>query len=199
MTYEFRQPLWLDDWDQQSVWGYDEAVGSHFAQLWRNSDSNDAPTVWISGMDRRFRFPEQLFAEIRSVTGAAAVEVLIAMHEPDAFASWAGARGPGVPGGPPHSVLVDYGRRLLPVADHSQDPYARGAYHGLCWVTGANIPAPVTGATATPPPGPIMIEAERWAATAAVYQRRDQPQAWFVGVETALMWVAGRADQPVQL
>lgn len=50
MTREFREPLWLPAWSDQSIWGYDEPMRTFFAQLWRDHDSNDEPTVWIGGL-----------------------------------------------------------------------------------------------------------------------------------------------------
>ena len=32
------QPLLLDGWDRASIWGWDEATGSLYAHLWRNTD-----------------------------------------------------------------------------------------------------------------------------------------------------------------
>ena len=47
----FREALWLPGWSDQSIWGYDEQMDTYFAQLWRDGDVNDDPTVWISGCD----------------------------------------------------------------------------------------------------------------------------------------------------
>ncbi len=47
----FREALWLPGWSDQSIWGYDEQMDTFFAQLWRDDDANDDPTVWISGCD----------------------------------------------------------------------------------------------------------------------------------------------------
>ncbi|MEU6709024.1 hypothetical protein [Streptomyces wuyuanensis] len=54
----------------------------------------------------------------------------------------------------------------------------------------------MTGQPVLATPTVEQIEAERWAGTAAVYQRDDQPQGYFAGAETALMWVRGQADRP---
>ncbi len=37
------QPLPLDGWDEASIWGWDEAVGSLYAHLWRNTDDPASP------------------------------------------------------------------------------------------------------------------------------------------------------------
>jgi hypothetical protein len=47
----FREALRLPGWSDQSIWGYDEQMDTYFAQLWRDGDTNDDPTVWISGCD----------------------------------------------------------------------------------------------------------------------------------------------------
>ncbi|MEV4416320.1 hypothetical protein [Catellatospora sp. NPDC049609] len=33
--------LWLEGWDDKSVWGYDTGTQSYFAQLTRNGNSDD--------------------------------------------------------------------------------------------------------------------------------------------------------------
>ena len=40
--------IWLDGYDQQSVWGYDTGVGSFFAQMWPNGSRSDAPELWLT-------------------------------------------------------------------------------------------------------------------------------------------------------
>jgi len=47
----FREALWLAGWSDRSIWGYDEPMETFFAQLWRDCDPRDDPTVWISGVD----------------------------------------------------------------------------------------------------------------------------------------------------
>ena len=36
-------PLPLDGWDRASIWGWDEATGSLYAHLWRNTDDPSKP------------------------------------------------------------------------------------------------------------------------------------------------------------
>jgi hypothetical protein len=45
------QPLPLDGWDRASVWGWDEAVGSLSAHLWRNTDDPAGPPAVRIGPD----------------------------------------------------------------------------------------------------------------------------------------------------
>lgn len=43
--------LWLDDWDDRSIWGYDPQADGFFAQLWRNDEpdtDDDTPHIWIT-------------------------------------------------------------------------------------------------------------------------------------------------------
>jgi hypothetical protein len=45
-------PLPLKDWDHASIWGWDEAANSLFAELWRNTDDPaKPPTTWIGPDD----------------------------------------------------------------------------------------------------------------------------------------------------
>lgn len=64
----FREALCLPGWSDQSIWGYDEQMDTYFAQLWRDGDRNDEPTVWISGCDP-IRSGRQLAELISSATG----------------------------------------------------------------------------------------------------------------------------------
>lgn len=63
----FREALWLPGWSEQSTWGYDEQMDTYFAQLWRDGDRNDEPTVWISGC-APIASGLQLAAQIASAT-----------------------------------------------------------------------------------------------------------------------------------
>lgn len=59
--------LWLPGWSNQSIWGYDEQMDTFFARLWRDEDTNDEPTVSISGCDP-IENGRQLAAHIASAT-----------------------------------------------------------------------------------------------------------------------------------
>ncbi len=41
----------LDGWDHASIWGWDEAADSLFADLWRNTDDSDKPPTIRIGPD----------------------------------------------------------------------------------------------------------------------------------------------------
>jgi hypothetical protein len=54
--YGLELPGW---WD--SSWGYDEALGSYFAQLYKDDepvDDEDTPQVWLSGIDHTYHSPD---------------------------------------------------------------------------------------------------------------------------------------------
>jgi hypothetical protein len=74
----FREALWLPGWSEQSIWGYDEQMDTYFAQLWRDGDRNDEPTVWISGCDP-IASGLQLAAQIASATTGDMRSVMRAM------------------------------------------------------------------------------------------------------------------------
>lgn len=74
----FHEALWLRGWSDQSIWGYDEHMGTYFAQLWRDGDRNGEPTVWISGCDP-IASGVQLAVHIASATGVDARSVMRAM------------------------------------------------------------------------------------------------------------------------
>lgn len=79
----FREAVWLPGWSDRSIWGYDEQMDTFFAQLWRDGDPNDDPTVWISGCDP-IESGQRLATLIASVTGRDIVTVMRAMLcEPD--------------------------------------------------------------------------------------------------------------------
>jgi hypothetical protein len=44
-------PLPLDGWDQASIWGWDDAANSLFAELWRNTDDPAKPPTIRVGPD----------------------------------------------------------------------------------------------------------------------------------------------------
>ncbi|MEU3622807.1 hypothetical protein BS329_09635 [Amycolatopsis coloradensis] len=75
--------LVLPGWESLSTWGYDSGIGSFFAQLPRNGNSDDdGPDVWITpgaGFPV-VTSPAQLQALIASSTGTATADVTSAMN-----------------------------------------------------------------------------------------------------------------------
>lgn len=45
-----REILDLPGFSAQSIWGYDEMIGSYYAQIWDDASTSGEPGVWISGM-----------------------------------------------------------------------------------------------------------------------------------------------------
>lgn len=79
-------PLPLDGWDQASIWGWDEAAGSQYAHLWRNTDDPAKPPTMLIGPDDRtpaFTLPETLAIQIAMAIDGDPWEVTAAMDEAD--------------------------------------------------------------------------------------------------------------------
>ncbi|MEU3907962.1 hypothetical protein AB0F20_29830 [Streptomyces goshikiensis] len=96
---------------------------------------------------------------------------------------------------PAFSQILAY--RNAAAAYESDSPSLRGAAEALAWLGAEARRGPVTGQLPQAAiPGRVEIEAERWAASAAVYQRHDLPKEWFTGIEAVLMWANGRASAP---
>ncbi len=49
--HDFRDAIWLDGYDDQSIWGYDTGVGSFFAQVWSNDSDSEEPDLWLTPPD----------------------------------------------------------------------------------------------------------------------------------------------------
>jgi hypothetical protein len=77
--------LWLDGWDDRSIWGYDPQAGGFFAQLWRNEgpDTLDgAPNIWITpSIAGDLATAEALARQVAVRTGRNITEVCEAMNE----------------------------------------------------------------------------------------------------------------------
>jgi hypothetical protein len=75
-------PLPLDGWDQASIWGWDEAAGSLYAHLRRNTDDT-TPTIRIEPEDFTPAIPfcATLAQYIAMVTSSDPWDVLAVLHE----------------------------------------------------------------------------------------------------------------------
>ncbi len=61
----FRTTLELPGWQHQSAWGYDEPIGSYFAQLWRNTTQDgERPDIWLSGVRSNYARPGSIALEV---------------------------------------------------------------------------------------------------------------------------------------
>jgi hypothetical protein len=75
------RPLDLEGWDSLSTWGYDDLMGSYYAQLTRNGQSDDdGPEIWLTPpLVPVLRSQEELAALIAERTGAHLAAVRQAM------------------------------------------------------------------------------------------------------------------------
>jgi hypothetical protein len=77
-----RYALPLKDYDNASVWGYDNHEMSYWAQLWRNSsDSWSDPDLWLNWITEQFPISSaaRLASMIAVRTDAGVADVLRAM------------------------------------------------------------------------------------------------------------------------
>jgi hypothetical protein len=183
----FRRSLELEGWSRQSAWGFDEPQGSYFAHLWRDhEEEGTAPSVWISGHNPRYSNFEDVYALIVRATGASPLDVYRVMHFPELdFPPQAPV--PALP------VIRNEHDELL---RQTQDDYLRGSADALAWVLGDLPASPVFGRPSPPAPDADEVKAERWGATAAIHQRRDRPQKYWVGVEIGLWYAYGGFTAP---
>lgn len=73
--------LWLNGWDDQSIWGWDSPTHTLFAQLTRNGSSDaDGPDIWVNPR-KPVLMPETLAKIIAAETGAELAAVHAAMNE----------------------------------------------------------------------------------------------------------------------
>lgn len=75
-------PLDLPGWSDYSTWGWDDGIGSYFAELIRDeSDDPDEPEFWLSGVDPRFKTKEALARGIGIATRFQTATVLSFMDD----------------------------------------------------------------------------------------------------------------------
>jgi hypothetical protein len=77
-------PLPLDDWDRSSIWGWDEATGSLYARLWRNTDDPaKPPAIRIEPDDHTpaIPFPATLAQHVAMAIDCDPWDVLTALYE----------------------------------------------------------------------------------------------------------------------
>lgn len=76
--------LALDGWDELSTWGYDSGIGSFYAQLTRNGQSDDnGPEIWITPGGRYpiISTPSELATTVATEVGAELPHVHAAMND----------------------------------------------------------------------------------------------------------------------
>ena len=79
-------PLPLDGWDRASIWGWDDATGSLYAYLWRNTDDPAKPPTIRIGARRlhaRYQFAATLAQHIAIAVDCDPWDILTALYEVD--------------------------------------------------------------------------------------------------------------------
>jgi hypothetical protein len=175
--YALNDSVELEGWDGRSVWGYDEGVASFYAQLWTNASGNDAPDIWLSGVDPRYPWPGCLALAVVEATGRDPVTVIAAL----------GLATPDATVRPAAHVT----RRMQGLGDPAGDSYAAGAIAVYRWA--------LLGCGAAPgswrpwngeAPTPQHVDAEHHMITGRVYQQHDAAtHAWIAGADEALAWL----------
>lgn len=77
-------PLPLKGWEHASIWGWDEATGSLYARLWRNTDDPDKPPAARIGPDDYtpvITFAATLAQHIAMATDCNPWSALTALHK----------------------------------------------------------------------------------------------------------------------
>ncbi|WP_020663620.1 hypothetical protein [Amycolatopsis benzoatilytica] len=176
--YEFTDMLDLPGWDEQSIWGYDEGIGSFFAQLWRNGSRSDEPEVWLSGMRRPYPWP-----------GCVALDILEATRQDPATVTRAlGIADPAVRLRPAHEIAAEVDQ----LASHAGDPYIDGKRHALLWVRGqADVCPGSRWQWSHGAPTAEQVVAEHHLVTGRVY-RPEENRTICSGADEALWWALGR-------
>lgn len=177
---DLRDDVDLADWDERSVWGYDEGVGSFYAQLWRNPGDSDEPDVWLSGVDPHYPWPGCIALAIVETTGCDPVSVVRAL----------GLANPH----PALRPLADIARQATPLTSPAGDGYTTGRVAVLNWILGAAREAPGSRLPwrADQRPTPEEVTAEQHMVTGRVYQSFDPyTRAWLGGADEALAWALG--------
>jgi hypothetical protein len=179
--YEFRDGLDLPGWEDQSIWGYDEGIGSFFAQLWRNGSRSDDPEVWLSGVTKNYPWPGCVALDIVEITKQDPVAVTralaIAVAKPRLRSD------------------VEIRDRVEHLSATSGDAYVDGQRHALLWALGQADVCPGsrwgwTGGV----PSAEQVDAERDLVTGRIY-RRGENQSLCSGADEALMWALNRMDE----
>lgn len=128
--HDFRDAIWLDGHDDQSIWGYDTGVDSFFAQLWTNGSESEDPELWLTPPLLAATWPYVLVPPI----------VAYADEEPLAV-----VRALGIARQAPalhcEDELVERRKRLLAEDDH---PYLAGQLRALDWMLGHSTTSPST-------------------------------------------------------
>jgi hypothetical protein len=176
--HDFRDMIYLEGWENQSVWGYDEGMGSFFAQLWRNGSLSDDPDVWLSGVECPYPWPSCIALGVFQVTRC----------DPEMVTRALGIAEPGARLRPSHELAAEADN----LSGRACDPYLAAKRDALLWVLGRAEKSPGTGLgwnRGTPTAG--QVAAELHLVTGRIYNDRAN-QRTHSGADEALWWALGR-------
>lgn len=169
----FADDVFIEGWQERSVWGWDGATRSFYAQLWRNGSPKDAPPeIWLDGVTDPYPRPECLALRL--------VEVMRA----DPLAAVNGL-GIGAGDEPPAPLAVVQGELRTWEPEH--EGFGLGRRIGLEWLSGQRRECPGSGWTwnGDVPTRPF-INAEARLVTGRIHS--GESDGVLSGVDDALAW-----------
>lgn len=179
----FEDRLGLDGWSARSVWGYDRAVDSFYAQLWRHGICSRSPLVSLAGFSPTYRWPGVLALAIIDATEAPPLEVVKAM---------------AILNPSPHLRPLDEIAGKLSAPPGVSEDYKNGYRHALRWVVGESDKCPGSRTESTGGvPSPELVDAEYQLVVGHFYSEELKAllnQQFNAGGERALWWALGGND-----
>jgi hypothetical protein len=183
--HNFRDEIDLPGWEEQSVWGYDTAMDSFFAQLYLNGNTSETPEIYLSGFHTIYPWPGAIALEIMERLNQKPLTVVRALGIAD-----------------PHPTLRPHGeieQRLNElVGTGSPSRYDAGLIRALAWVHGSAARTPGSlrrWANGIERPTSTQGDAEHHIVTGRVY--RGQDRYLYSGADEALWWALGRDSHRV--
>ncbi|SEG76125.1 hypothetical protein SAMN05216223_11053 [Actinacidiphila yanglinensis] len=175
----FRTTLELPGWENQSAWGYDEPIGSYFAQLYRNTTPDgERPDIWLSGAGSNYARPGSIALEVLRSTG----------HDPLTIVSAMGILDPT----PRLRGTAEINEQITELTPEAEDRYTAGQIEALRWVLTGACPGPGSEREwLSGPPGAQHVEAEYHLVVGGPYERGGD-QMSLSGADEALMWALER-------
>ncbi|MEV6825309.1 hypothetical protein [Amycolatopsis sp. NPDC051102] len=178
---EFRATLELPGWQNQSAWGYDEPAGSYFAQLWRNTNQDEAqPDIWLSGIRSKYARPGSIALGIMRSTGDDPLTIVSAM----------GILDPA----PRLRSVVEISKQITALTPDRKDPYEGAQCEALLWVLTGVGPGPGSEREwLTGEPSAQQVAAEHHFVIGRLYEPGGD-QDVYSGADEALMWALHRIE-----
>lgn len=175
---DFYDAIWLDGFEEQSIWGYDTGTGGFFAQVWQNGSANEQPDLWLTA-PMTLPCAQALLPAIVEFTG----------HDPLAVVRAMGIARPN-PTCVPDTELKAYLEELCQRPDND---VTAGETAACRWMLGLSDIAP-SSESRTPSgdglrPLAVEVDAEAAHATGNSYLRRRD---YDIGVETGLIKALAR-------